>query len=125
MAVPMRRNRRTPRSKSSCSTIAAIGPPMPNADAVTRLPPRNPVTVRKPRFSSRIVGWSRWSTRRSIRARSPTRIAASPISSCVQPMYQARRDMLQPCAQGARAFGEHGAGGRNAGPHGCRWICAR
>ena len=28
-------------------------------------------------------------------------------------------------AQGARAFGEHGAGGRNAGPQSCRWICAR
>ena len=52
IAVPMRRKLRTPRSNSSCSTIAAIGPPMPKADAVMRWPARTPVTVRRPRFSS-------------------------------------------------------------------------
>ena len=87
----MRMKWRTPRSNSSCSTIAAIGPPMPNAEAVTRRPARRPVTVRSPRFSSTNRGASRCSAIRSIRARSPTKIAASPISSSAPPMYQARR----------------------------------
>ena len=36
IAVPSRRNSRTPRSRSSCRTTAAIGAPMPNALTVTR-----------------------------------------------------------------------------------------
>ena len=93
IAVPTLMNVRTPRSKSSCRTIAAIGPPMPNAVAVTRLPLRVPVTVRSPRCSGRMRALSRRSAIRSIRARSPVSSATSPTSSFEQPMYQALGDM--------------------------------
>ena len=51
MDVPIRKNRDTPRSASSCSTIVAIGDPMPKADTVTLRSRNLPVTDRNPRVT--------------------------------------------------------------------------
>ena len=90
IAVPIRRNVRMPRSKSSCSTIAAIG--AAHAERGGGHPPtaaRACDGAQAAVLRARMCTSLRCSAMRSMRAGSPTRIAASPTSSWRQPMYQA------------------------------------